>query len=84
MAMTMKTVMTWDDKPGVAAIETARAAYIKTATAAGDTDGVSVSLGSNTYSRGWSNATTAAAWTDFIQSTAAANGRTVTVVTRAI
>ena len=82
--MTMKTVMTWDIKPKVPAIETARAAYISAAVTAGDTDGIVTNLGPNSYSRAWRDSTTAKAWSDFIVATAATNGRTVTVTTSAI
>ena len=82
--MTMNTVMTWDSKPRVPAIETARAAYISAALNAGDTDGIVTNLGPNSYSRAWRNSATAKSWSDFIVATAAANGRTVTVTTSAI
>ena len=84
MAMTMKTVMTWDTKPGVSAIEAARAAYIATALAAGDTDGVVTNFGPNSYSRAWRDSAAAKAWSDFIVATAATNGRTVIVATSTI
>ena len=79
--MSITTTMIWDRAEKLPALDSARDAYIAAATLRMETDGRVITINDHTFSRVWSNTDTAAQWTDFITTTAATNGRTVTVTT---